>query len=192
MFTYETDARLKGMADAAVKSEVTTGYPPVAMLAQFAAESGWGESVTGAFNFWGIKRYPQAGPAKFCATTEDLTTAGFEQLRADERASVTAVEDIGIPGVRRYHLSCWFASYASFDESVKAYIEFILTNSRYHPAWTQYQLTEDPYAFLQGIAAAGYATSPGYAKLLMEIAQQDNIQHAVAMARANLAPKLAT
>lgn len=191
MYTYETDERMKGMAIALVKAEVTTGYPPLVGLTQWAIESSWGKSCTGDYNYWGIKRTPDQGRAKLCPTTEDMARAAFLQMRPDERNTLTSSEPIG-NGITRYFMSCWFASYASFDESVAAYIAFILGNSRYHQAWAQYQLTKDADAFLKGIAAAGYATAPSYASLLLTIEHQQNIQHAIEQARIDPAsPKAA-
>ncbi len=182
MITYETDENLRKIADAAVKAEATTGYPPIVLLAQWAIESSWGKKVTGDFNFWGIKRTPEQGPAKLCPTTEELTKAGFQELRADVRATVSKMSPLG-NGVNRFWLSCWFASYASFDESVAAYISFILGNSRYHAAWAQYQLSKDTDGLLKGIARAGYATGRGYEDLLLTLEHQENIRHAVLQAR---------
>lgn len=179
--TYENYPPLKNMALAAVKAGKTTGYPPIVLLAQWSAESDWGRKVTGDYNFWGIKAVPPA-PCNLCPTTEDLTPEEFAEMRADERATVTKIEPLG-NGLNRYHMSCWFASYPSFDASVIAYIEFILTNSRYHPAWVQYQATKDTDEFIKGIARAGYATSPEYEQLLLTLANQQNLIHAVAMAR---------
>jgi flagellum-specific peptidoglycan hydrolase FlgJ len=178
MYTYETDEHLRGMAIAAVKAEKLTGYPPVVLLSQFAIESSWGQKVTGDFNYWGIKRAPEQGPAKLCPTTEDMASAGFHSMRDDERNTVTRCDPLG-NGITRYHMSCWFAQYASFDESVAAYIAFILGNSRYRQAWKQYQATKDADGLLRGIAQAGYATGGGYADLLLSIAHQQNIQHAI-------------
>lgn len=179
MYTYETDERLKRIAVASVKAEKTTGYPPLVLLSQWAVESSWGQKVTGDYNFWGIKRTPEQGLAKLCRTTEDLTSVAFQHMRADERGSVTKVEPIGTPGIKRYHLSCWFASYAGFDESVAAYIHFILSNSRYGAAWAHYQLSKDADALISGIARAGYATGGGYEMLLLTVAHQPNILHAI-------------
>lgn len=44
---------------------------PVVSLAQFAEESDWGKTVTGAFNFFGIKARP-GEPYKLCSTHEEV------------------------------------------------------------------------------------------------------------------------
>lgn len=181
MYTYETDPNLRAMALAAAKSEKSTGYPPVVLLSQWAIESKWGQRLTGEFNYWGIKRYPDKGPAKLCPTWEDVSLAGFAAFRSDEKAAVTKKEPLG-NGIWRFYMSCWFASYASVDESVAGYINFVLGNSRYHAAWSQYQLTHDTDSLLRGIARAGYADGKGYEDLLLTIEHQQNINHAVAMA----------
>jgi flagellum-specific peptidoglycan hydrolase FlgJ len=53
-----------------------------------------------------------------------------------------------------------FRAYHSPDESFADFGTFLLANRRYHQALS---LSNDPHAFTRAIAAAGYATDPGYA-----------------------------
>lgn len=185
MFTYETDPKLKALAIAGAKVERATGFPNPVFLTQSVIESTWGQSVTGDFNFGGIKRIPEQGKAKLVPTTEELTEAGFAAMRADERATMTKKEYLG-NGKYKYHMSCWFASYASVDEYAEAYEAFLVGNSRYLPAWHRYQQDKNVDSLLIGIAKAGYATGAGYQKLELTIEHQANIQHACAAAMAEV------
>lgn len=190
MYTYETNPILKTLSITAVRAEVATGYPAIVLITQVVVESAWCTKTSGDFNYYGIKEPdPEHKPAKFCPTFEDLTTAGFRQLRADERASVTHTEPTGTPGITRYFLSCWFASYADMDESVRAYITLILNNPRYHDAWPRYRSNPNPNPddLIRGIAAAGYATGGGYEDLLLTVEHRQNIQHCITCARIDMA-----
>lgn len=181
MLTYETSPDFRAIAEAAVKAQAETQFPAQVMLAVWACESGWGKSVTGDFNYWGITRDPANGPAKFCPTHEDITPAQLASFRPDEQA--TAVQGAALGGGRfNYAMSRWFASYASPVDSVLAYTQFF-TNSphRYQAAWQQFLADHDTDALLKGICDAGYAT--GDAETVeLSIEHQANIVHAVQMA----------
>jgi flagellum-specific peptidoglycan hydrolase FlgJ len=77
----------------------------------------------------------------------------------------------------------WFALYASLEAAVEAYVDLLIDSMRYHPAWVAYQKDGDADKFLQAVCAAGYATEPAF-KVEIAIEHQQNILHAVEMARA--------
>ena len=184
MATLQIPPTLEEMAVAFDALEVATGYPPSVGLAQFGCESAWGKEPTGDRNYWGIKRRPEHGPAKFVPTTEVLSPAAFALLPADVRESCHKVERYNAVK-NRYHLSDWFASYASLVESVHAYYQFLIVdNARYQPAWVAYQKDHNPVTFIRGIAAAGYATDPEYVAEIVAISLQANIAAAIQKARA--------
>lgn len=55
--------------------------------------------------------------------------------------------------------------YQTPEDSINAYINLIQDPSFvYSKAWQQYQIDHDPVKLIQGIKAAGYATSPNYAQ----------------------------
>jgi flagellum-specific peptidoglycan hydrolase FlgJ len=186
MLIYETSEIFRNMAVSAARLEKAEGFPPAVLLAQWALESGWGARVTGDFNYWGKIRAPETGSAKFCSTHEDVTLEQLTHFRADELASETHREPIA-GGQWRVQLSRWFASYASLDESLADYVAtFIHSPHRYQAAWQGYQQTKDVDAFFEAICKAGYATGVGYDKQALAIEHQQNIQHAVTMARTAL------
>jgi hypothetical protein len=191
MLQYETSPVLKDMADAFARAEKVTDFPPDAGLAIWACESYWGALLTGDYNYWGITRYPEAGPAKFCATHEDVTPLELAAFRADERATAVFVRALG-GGRNRYSMKRWFASYASVDQSIEAFIEFFTRSpKRYAAAWEAYQSDrgspEASTTLLESICEAGYAKGDAEATELA-IEHQSNIVHAAEMARAAWMP----
>jgi len=181
MKTYETSELFSDIANAAARNQKITGFPIKVMLAVWACESDWGTQLTGDFNYWGITCKPTDGPAKFCATHENITPAQLLTFPADERA--TAVKGRALSGGRfRYSMSRWFASYASLDESVLAYTEFFTKSPhRYQAAWQQFLIDRDEDALLKHICEAGYATGPAE-DVELAIEHQANIAHAAEMA----------
>lgn len=191
MLGYETSPVLRDMADAFARAEKLTDFPPDAGLAIWACESSWGMLLTGDYNYWGIIRAPEAGPAKFCATHEDITPADLALFRADERATAVFMKSLG-GGRVRYSMQRWFASYRSIDESILAFIEFFTRSpKRYAAGWEAYRAHRDsPNAsteLLKAICEAGYATGDAEGTEIA-IQHQANIIHAVEMARAAWMP----
>lgn len=186
MLTYQNDPLMKQMSLAAVRVEQATGFPAMVTLAMSANESGWWKKVTGDFNFWGITRSPEDGPAKMCPTHEDITPAQLSTFRPDEQATAIQTTDLG-NGRFRYTMSRWFASYPSLEASLTAYTEFFTKSpKRYLPAWTRYQKDHDANALLKNICEAGYATGPAET-VEIAIAHQSNILDAVTLAKQDLA-----
>jgi len=169
------------MANACVRVSAITKFPAQVMLAVWANESAWGANVTGNFNYWGITRAPEDGPAKFCLTHEDITEAQLASFHEDERATAVQTADLG-GGKCRYRMQRWFASYASLDESVQAYTEFFTKSPhRYQAAWQRFLVDSDADGLLKRICEAGYAT--GNAESVeMAIEHQSNVVHAIQMA----------
>ena len=187
MLQYETSPVLKQWADAFARAEKVTDFPADAGLAMGACESDWFTLLTGDYNPWGVTRCPEAGPAKFCPTHEDIPPAQLALFRADERATAVFVKSLG-GGRVRYSMKRWFASYASIDQSIMAFIEFFTRSpKRYAAAWEAYQADRgSPTAsteLLKAICEAGYATGDAEGTELT-IEHQSNIMHAVEMARA--------
>jgi len=182
MLTYQNSPLMKQMADAFVKVEAETGFPSVVGLAMSACESAWWESTTGDFNYFGITRNPEDGPAKFCWTHEDVTPAQLIGFRPDEKA--TAIQGASLSGGKfRYRMRRWFASYASPEEALTHYVNlFIESPARYKAAWQAYEQNHDADALLKAICAAGYATCGAEATELA-IAHQANVTTAIASAR---------
>jgi len=156
-------------------------YPPAFGLAMSACESGWWASVTGANNYFGITlppAYPRDPQSAWCKTTEFTTPTGLTRFRDDERATAVLIN----PAKGEYSMYRWFAVYPSLEAAVEAYVDLLIDSMRYHPAWLAYQKDGDADKFLQAVCAAGYATGPAF-KVELEIEHQQNIVHAVEMAR---------
>lgn len=186
MLTYEKDSTMRAMAKAAVAVELSTGFPAIVTLSMSANESAWWTKQTGKYNYWGITRDPNDGPAKMCFTHENLTLPQLVHFRGDEKATAVKIADLG-GGVTRYSMMRWFASYSSLQESLTAYAEFFTKSpKRYAAAWQQYQQDHDADALLKNICKAGYATGPAE-QVEIAIEHQSNIIHAIEQARADMA-----
>ncbi len=182
MLQYEIDPVFRAVADAAVKAEQSTKFPPRVVLTVGGCESRWFQNVTGEFNFWGITRNPEDGPAQFCDTHEDITFAQLAAFRQDERITAVEAKVLG-NGRFRFRMRRWFASYVSLEASVLAYVEFFRKSPhRYQPGWQQFLIDNNEELLLKHICEAGYATGDAE-KVELAILHQPNIAHAVAMAR---------
>ncbi len=117
-------------------------------IAQAILESDWGASLlaTRANNYFGIKATSGPGPAGVI----DMTT--WEVLGGGD---ITLVD-------------C-FRAYHNLSESVMDHGRFLRDNPRYSPA---FRVSGDPDEFARQIAAAGYATDPGYASKLIALIQK--------------------
>jgi flagellar protein FlgJ len=117
--------------------------PASVTIAQAALESAWGASglsVRGK-NLFGIKADSSwHGPTVTMPTTEFIN---------GQRVTVRAP----------------FRAYSDWLGSIQDHAAFLVANHRYAPAFA----TTDGEAFAHAIAAAGYATDPNYAALLVSI-----------------------
>jgi flagellar protein FlgJ len=147
----------------AKETEVATGISAVAILAQAALESGWGERAVGNM-FFGIKDTDRGktGRGQLLVTTEYLSSPNKKHL-FPEVLSVTWNE-------RRkkwkYVVRDWFRKYDSPAGSFTDHARFFLENPRYAKAVA---VGKNPVAFFSEMAKAGYATAPDYAKVLGQV-----------------------
>lgn len=126
------------IAPVAMEVAEQTGLDPKLVVAQAAHESGWGKSAPGN-NLFGIKAHgAAAGPA--LATTE---VVGGKPVRTTAR----------------------FRTYATPEDSVRGYGEFLKTNPRYRGVMSATSLDEQ----IDAMGKSGYATDPEYAAKLRAI-----------------------
>jgi flagellar protein FlgJ len=131
------------------------GVDPQALLAQAALETGWGQRIprnadgSSSFNLFGIK-------------------AGENWPGA--RATAATVEFDGTVARRR---QATFRSYGSVEESVNDFTQLVSTSPRYAEALAKGM---DARAFVQSLAAAGYATDPQYASKVNQILDGERLQ----------------
>jgi flagellum-specific peptidoglycan hydrolase FlgJ len=148
----------------AKRTEEKTGISAIAILAQAALESGWGEAAPG-FMFFGVKDTDGInGNEQLLVTTEYSRRA---DLKFPEIISI-------VPEVRKgekwfkYTVKDYFRKYNSPEECFSDHANFFIRNTRYAKAL---EVKHDPYQFMDAIAAAGYATAPAYAETLKSVAK---------------------
>ena len=147
------------------QTEDKTGIPALAILAQAALESGWGNIAPGNM-FFGVKDTDGInGNEQLIITTEYSRRA---DLKFPEVLSITPVLRNGVKWFK-YRIKDYFRKYNTPEESFTAHANFILNNKRYAKAL---QVKNDPYKFIDAIAAAGYATAPDYAVTLKMVAKK--------------------
>ncbi len=129
---------------AAIEHGQRIGVDPRIIVAQAAQETGWGRSAPGN-NFFGIKSHGQGGG-------QNLTT--HEVING-----------------QRVKINDSFRTFASPQDSVAGYADFIASNKRYRPMREAQGLD----AQLQALGASGYATDPNYARSVGAIARSINL-----------------
>lgn len=146
----------------ALASEKKTGFSALAICAQGAWESGWGEHAPGNALF-GVKDTDGInGNEQLLITTE-------YSKRADLKFPVIIkIEVVTIKGERffKYTIKDYFRRYNTPEECFSDHASFFVRNVNFHAAL---EVKSDPYKFIDAIAAAGYATDPNYAKNLKSI-----------------------
>jgi len=149
----------------AKQSELETGISAVAVLAQGALESGWGSVCPGNMLF-GVKDTDGInGNEQLLVTTEYSRSA---VAKFPNIISVTPVLRNGQKWFK-YKIKDYFRKYPTPKECFVDHGNFFNKNPRYAKALL---VKHDPYAFIDAIAEAKYATAPDYAPLLKGIAKQ--------------------
>lgn len=149
----------------ALKSQQKTGFSAIAILAQAAVESGWGEVCPGNMLF-GVKDTDGInGNEQLLVTTEYSRSA---------TAKFPNIIGMPVPVMRKgqkwfkYKIKDYFRKFDTLEECFTHHTAFFLKNKRYAEA---VKVRHDPYLFIDAIAKAGYATDPTYATLLKGIAK---------------------
>jgi flagellum-specific peptidoglycan hydrolase FlgJ len=144
--------------------EKTTGISAIAILAQAALESGWGEFAPNNM-FFGIKDTDGVnGNEQLLTTTEYSRSANYPFPNI---ISVTPVIRNGQKWFK-YKIKDYFRKYNTPAESFIDHSQFFLKNKRYAKALL---VKSDYNKFFDEIAKAGYATAPNYADFLKSIAK---------------------
>lgn len=151
----------------AKQTEEKTGISAIAILAQAALESGWGERAVGNA-FFGVKDTDGVnGNEQLLVTTEYLktATAKFPVILKVIKFSKT---------LWKYTVKDYFRKYRTPEECFTEHGNFFLKNKRYAKAL---EVKHDYNLFFIEIEKAGYATAvdangqPNYAKTLSSIAR---------------------
>ncbi|MDX1391887.1 MAG: flagellar assembly peptidoglycan hydrolase FlgJ [Rheinheimera sp.] len=148
---------VKSILPAARQSAKMLGLDPLALVAQAALETGWGQRMiktakgNNSFNLFGIK-----------------ANNGWQ----GDTAVVDTLEYRG--GIAKKE-QAKFRSYASAEQCLQDYVAFIKQNPRYQDA---VKATADTKAYFEQLQAAGYATDPAYAQKIMAVYQSPALQSA--------------
>tara|TARA_R110000868_G_scaffold121698_9_gene322731 strand:- start:7886 stop:9043 length:1158 start_codon:yes stop_codon:yes gene_type:complete len=131
------------------------GVDPRAIVAQAALETGWGKHMiadakgNNSFNFFGIK-----ADQRWQGEAVDVTT---HEYRYGTRVKETAS----------------FRSYASLEDGLRDYADFLAGSERYQQALGK-GLDGDEYGY--ALQQAGYATDPEYGAKIRRIARSETLQ----------------
>jgi flagellum-specific peptidoglycan hydrolase FlgJ len=148
----------------ALQTQSKTGIPALVILAQAALESGWGRAAPGNM-FFGVKDTDGLnGNEQLITTTEYLRRA---DVKFPEVISITPVVRNGQKWFK-YKVKEYFRKYNSPEECFTHHALFLLKNKRYAQAL---KVKDNPYAFIEALAKAGYATAPDYAKTVKLVAK---------------------
>lgn len=139
--------------------QLKTGVPALVTLVQAAVESKWGDVAPG-FNFFGVKS--QNG---LLNNSQLLLTHEYLNNPNVKFPKVVAVVQKG-NRIWEYTVYDYFRKYDTAEDGFIDHAEFLVKNERYKEALS----LKDPIEVLKGIAAAGYATDPNYASLLVRVA----------------------
>lgn len=139
---------VRTLLPAARQTAKALGLDPMALIAQAALETGWGQRMIKtaqgghSFNLFGIK-----ANNGWQGETAVVDTLEYRQgIAKKEQAK--------------------FRSYDSPQQSMQDYVEFIQSSPRYQDA---VKASADPKAYFEQLQASGYATDPAYAQKIMAV-----------------------
>lgn len=146
------------------ETEFKSGISKIAILAQAALESGWGEHAPGNM-FFGVKDTDGING------NEQLVTTTEYSKRSDLKfPEIISVDPCTLNGQKyfRYKVRDYFRKYDTPEQCFTDHAYFFIYNKRYAAAL---KVKSDPLKFIDEIAKAGYATAPNYAAILKSIAK---------------------
>jgi len=127
------------------------GVDPTVLVAQAALETGWGKSImrqsdgSSSHNLFGIKAQGGWKGPEARAITSEFRDGKMVKETAD------------------------FRSYDSYADSFHDLVSFLQNNNRYQAT---IKSADNPEQFVKELQKAGYATDPGYASKISQIAKQ--------------------
>lgn len=148
----------------AKQTEDKTGINAVAILAQAALESGWGEHAPGNM-FFGVKDTDGIN-----GNEQLITTTEYHSRMDIKYPEVLSITPCVINGVKKfkYKVKDYFRKYETPEQCFTDHTQFFFKNPRYKKALS---VCNDAGHFIDEIAIAGYATDPNYASTLKSIAK---------------------
>jgi flagellar protein FlgJ len=146
--TSDPVAFIQSLLPSAQKAAASLGLEPLALIAQAALETGWGQRMfkntngQNSNNLFGIKA--QANWQGQVAVVDTLEYR--EGVAQKEKAR--------------------FRAYDNAEQSLHDYVDLIQSNPRYQAALS---VASDTKAYFQRLQAAGYATDPNYAQKILSV-----------------------
>lgn len=143
-------------------TEKATGISAIAILAQAALESAWGDAAPGNM-FFGVKDTDGIN-----GNEQLLTTTEYSRRSDLKFPQIISITPVVVNGAKmfKYKVKDYFRKYNTPEECFTDHAKFFLANKRYAKAL---EVKHDPIAFTIAIADAGYATAPNYADVLGSI-----------------------
>jgi flagellar protein FlgJ len=148
---------IQKLMPAAKQAAQKLGLEPLALLAQAALETGWGQRTfktaegNNSFNFFGIKAHNS-----WQGDVAVVDTLEYRQGVAQKEKAK-------------------FRAYESPEQSLGDYVDFIKSNPRYQQAVA---MADNPKAYFQQLQAAGYATDPNYAQKILAVFNSETFKQA--------------
>lgn len=157
-WTFESPGEfIQKLMPAAKQAAQKLGLEPLALLAQAALETGWGQRTfktaegNNSFNFFGIKAHNS-----WQGNVAVVDTLEYRQGVAQKEKAK-------------------FRAYESPEQSLGDYVDFIKSNPRYQQAVA---MADNPKAYFQQLQAAGYATDPNYAQKILSVFNSETFKQA--------------
>lgn len=144
----------------ALNVEKKTGISAIAILAQSALESGWGEKAIGNMMF-GIKDTDGIN-----GNEQLITTTEFSKSASLKFPIIISIKK-QLNGLYKYIVKDYFRKYNTPEDSFLDHANFFLKNKRYAKALL---VRSNTMLFIEEIAKAGYATDPNYSVALKGVA----------------------
>lgn len=150
----------------AKQTEDKTGLSAVAILAQAALESAWGNSAVGNMYF-GVKDSDGINGNEQLLTTVEYLSSPDKKFPV-----IKSVTQIG-KNLWKYVVKDYFRKYDTPEQCFTEHASFFSARARYASAWA---VRSNPNSFFEEIEKAGYATAvdektgkPNYASTLKSI-----------------------
>jgi flagellar protein FlgJ len=144
----------------ALNVEKKTGISAIAILAQSALESGWGEKAVGNMMF-GIKDTDGIN-----GNEQLITTTEFSKSNSLKFPVIISIKK-QLNGLYKYIVKDYFRKYNTPEDSFLDHANFFLKNKRYAKALL---VRSNTMLFIEEISKAGYATDPNYSVALKGVA----------------------
>ncbi len=144
---------VESVTPAAKRTAERLGVPAVALVAQAALETGWGQHMV------------QDGDGRSANNLFNIKAHTADWQGDSVRVPTLEYRD-GLPQREMAD----FRAYDSVEESFEDYARFLEANPRYREAL---EVGDDPERYVEALQEAGYATDPDYARKLQRIMDLD-------------------